>query len=315
MKHSITKSLGSVKYLAIVAILPLCADPVLGGSEVIRDPSAWNYAPLQYYDIVVHGTVREVTADEVSTNALWTQASKTDRMTPVRRVTVDVLDVPRGPSVAAAWTFIVPFTHSQGYDTPYVPGQEVLIAAMYHPGLQGYYLKSYYGRYVRRGEDWVCEETPRGTRTFTDAELREKIRVVEPARVVSDAELIVVGTVDSSAVEVIIGSDSSSAEILRVQMRVDEIRKGHYESGSIAVAMYQGGLYLPAWAKHAPDRFNPGEKWLCFLKKGDAGWYPFAGTNGLLQMTNEGLIYDRRVQYWHDATRIAQLISEVGVQK
>ena len=314
MKHSIT-SLGPVKYLAIVAILPLCADPGLAGSEVIRDPSAWDYAPLQYYDIVVRGTVRDVSADEVSRNALWTQAAKTDRMTPVRRVTLDVLDVLRGPSVAAVWTFIVPFPYMQGYDTRYVHGQEVLIGAMYHPGLESYYLKSYYGKYVRRGEDWVCEDTPRGTRKFTDAELREKIRAVEPRSVVYDAELIVVGTVDSSAAEVITGSDSSAAEILRVQMRVDAIRKGHYEGGSIVVAMYQGGLYLPAWAKHAPDCFKPGEKWLCFLKKGDVGWYPFAGSNGLLRVTEEGLEYDRRVPYWHDATRIDELISEGGVQK
>jgi len=291
---------------------------VVGSSELMR-PGEWDFTPLLYYELVVTGQIISVNSGDVSDADLsWASPELDARLskycTSVKYVTLNVTSVLRGPLVSDV-TIVVPLPmFEKSYDTRYVQGDTVLMSAIYHSRLKSYYLKDPYGKYTFRNGEWVCENTSRGTRTFSDEILRAKVKDMEIANVTKEAELIVIGTVKSHKKEKIFGEDSTVAILVTVTLEVAEIKKGPVDGEEIAVNMITSGFYTPAWRTHVPKQMAVGQKWLAFLKRNEFGWYPFAGTNGLLRIEGEELIYDERVPFWHTKQEIDRLITRDGNQ-
>lgn len=299
---------------AWVAFLTLGAPgTILAESEVVRDPSAWDFAPLLYYDRVVCGTVISTSYASVSTADLHMdppdrRATWGDFKAHAIRVTMQVHEVLRGIATANVDTFLV--LYDSGNNPLYPTGGEMVVCLKYHPFLKTYIQGSRYGRYRRAGEDWKSERTARGERTFTDAELRSKIAAVDVDHVAMEAELIIDAIVESADTSDFYGPDSSAAEMLTVTFKIQSIQKGSFPGEMIEMKGLMSGMYLPAWRKHIPRSFVAGQRWMCFLKKNDVGWYPFAGTNGLLRIENEVLIYDDRVPFWHSKQYVDRAIAK-----
>jgi hypothetical protein len=188
----------------------------------------------------------------------------------------------------------------------------MLICASIHPRLGMYYHSGCYGRYVRKADSWRSGPTPRGDRAFADSALRQKVAEVSIDRVTEQADLVFVGTVESMSESTFSGPDGSTAAQLTVMFAVDEVRKGVSTATQVPVAMLTAGMYLPAWRKHVPNGFEVGQRWLCFLKKNEVGWYPFAGSNGLLRVEADQLIYDNRDPLWHTKAAVDQTLRGAG---
>ena len=131
---------------------------------------------------------------------------------------------------------------------------------------------------------------------------------MEPERVAADAELVLIGTVESVRKSDMIGPDSSWAEQVVLSMKVEKVRKGHFEDQTIDIVMLTRGFYLPAWRKPVPTDYSVGQRWLCFVKRNEVGWYPFAGSNGLFRIQESQLVYDDTVPFWHDMKEVDHMI-------
>ena len=308
-----------VPALALCVVTTLTASIALGTSEIVRDPKSWDFAPLLYSDRIVRATVVSVSLIEVPSSDLWMdppelRAQLGERKVPVLQAAVRVREVLRGP-----------MTTPEGNDTLLVwdnaievvlpIGREVLLCEYFHRDLKAYYQAGSYGRYVRKGKQWLSEQTARGQRRFSDEEIRAKIASMDIDHVASDAELIVEGIVESFAESDFVGPDSSVAGMITITFKVASVEKGTLADDVIVVKTLVNGLYLPEWRKHVPESYAVGQRWLCFLKKNDVGWYPFAGTNGLLRIEHDGLVYDERVPFWYSREQVAKAIADAQSAK
>ncbi len=262
---------------------------------------------MLYYDLVVRGTVVSVRSDRVSSMDLWMlppscAEAMSKRLSGIRRVTLDIREILRGPDVGTSLQIVVP-NFDQAYRTPYTPGDTLVVCLNYHERLNSYYVKSPYGKYVRRDGRWVCEETERGTRDFSDEDIRAKIESMEITNVAREAELIVTGNVTSVEKQEIEEPDGA-ATLVTLGMKISRVRKGEYSGDTISVVMITAGLHLPEWRKHVPSQYAIGQEWLACLRRGPRGWYPFAGTNGFFRVENGSLIYDERVPYWYTEKQV-----------
>jgi hypothetical protein len=304
-----------VKVALVVCILiTLTAPAVFATSEVGRGPKSWDFAPLLYYDRVVRGTVVSSSLTAVSGNDLGMyppdlRAKVGDMKITVVRVALDVSEVLRGPSSAAADTFLATGDIAESLDA-YSEGVEVLVCMKYHPLLRTYYQGSSYGVYMRAGSDWCSLQTAHGHRIFGDEEIRAKIASMDIDHVASDAELVVEGIVEALAESEIFGPDSSRAGIVALTFKVASVKKGTFADDTVVVKAIINGFYLPVSSTHVPRSFAVGQRWLCFLKKNELGWFPFAGTNGLLRIEGDGFIYDERVPFWCSREQVAKAIAD-----
>ena len=280
----------------------------------MRDPNAWDFAPLLYYDLVVRGTIVEVEDFEVTEADLWMDPPEIAEITGnnvkmASRVKLEVLEVMRGPNVGQMTDIIVP-TYRPQYNTRYEQGDELILCANYHPGIGSYFLKSTYGKYIYKNQKWLCEGNARGNRYFTDSEIRQQIMSMSLDNVITEAELIIDGTIESIETGWFESPSGSGADMVTLGIRVQHIHKGQYSDPKITVVMLTAGIYLPEWRKHVPRGYAEGQEWLLFLRNGPLGWYPFAGTNGLLRVETNQLIYDERVLFWHNRKSIEEKIAE-----
>jgi hypothetical protein len=284
---------------------------------IILDPRGWNYEPLEFYELVVTGTIVNVRSDRVSLSDLWMDPPETaihtkDRYSRVKYVTLDVRDVLRGPALSEVTIMVAMFTEQ--YDTEYREGETVLLCANYHLVLETYYLQSSYGKYVYRDGQWVCEIPFGGSLSLTNEVVREMIDDMSITNVAAEAELVVVGEVTSIETEEIRAADGSPATVTILKLRIQEVRKGTYEPGEVTIRMISAGLYWPAWRRHVPYRYQleVGQQWYAYLKRDESGWYPFAGSNGMFLVRNEQLYYDARVPLWHSKQVVDRLTPRKG---
>ncbi len=298
-----------------------CAVPIaaLASGEVIRDPGAWDFAPLLYYDRIISGTVHSASVTEISAADLSMyppelRAKIGDPKITVVRVAFQVREVLRGPSAPGQQEFLAVGDVGQALDA-YKSGAELLVCMKYHPLLTTYYQGSSYGVYRREGGAWKSLNTARGERSFGDLEIREKISSMDLKSVVAEAELIVDGEIENVDTTTVLGPDKSSAEMLTLTIRIRSVKKGAFPNDVIQVKGITRGMYLPTWRKHMPHSMVAGQRWLCFLKKNELGWYPFAGANGLLRESDGSYIYDERVQFWYSRDKVVKAISDVEGQR
>ncbi len=303
----------------IIAALLLCSAvapsaPVYA-SEMIIDSRGWNFYPLEFSELVVIGEVSRVHLEKVSQADLWMDppevAARTrDIYTSATRIELSVREVLRGAAGPNLDALIVMF--NDDYRCDYEVGATVLLCLNWHPRLQAYYLQSSYGKYLYRDSNWVCDVPSNGRRMLTDHEVRQMIAATSIGQVTKDAELIVVGDVVSVQRKNVTIDDGARVNLTTLVLRVREIRKGSYKDSEIAMNMISGGRYWPAWRKLVPRRFEVGETWYAYLKKDIHGWFPFAGSNGLLLLHDGQLIYEvrgSRVPYWRDTATVDRLAS------
>lgn len=297
-------------FLILLAIVPT---PVLATSEIVRDPSAWDFAPLLYYDRVVRGTVISASLTQVGSADLSMfppelRATAGNMKVTVVSVTIKISEVLRGPQDLENGVFLAVGDIAEALDV-YQAGSELLVCMKYNPLLKVYYQGSDYGIYMRDGTAWTSMKTARGQRTFSDGDVRARIASMDLEPVALAAELIVKGEVRSVDTTEVAGPDGSTAEMLTVTLNVQSVEKGSFDNDSIQVKALVSGMYLPAWRKHVPTSFAKGQQWLCFLQKNEVGWYPFAGANGFLRISEAGYVYDDRVPFWNSPEKVASAIT------
>ncbi len=296
-------------FLILAGFVP---STVLATSEIVRDPKSWDFAPLLYYDRVVRGTVISASLTDVGSADLsmfppWLRATAGNPKVTVVSVTMKISEILRGPLGLENGSFLAVGDIAEALDV-YQAGSELLVCMKYHPLLKVYCQGSDYGIYMRDGTAWTSMMTARGQRTFSDGDVRAKIASMDLEHVASTAELIVKGEVQSVDTTEVAGPDGSTAEMLTVTLNVQSAEKGSFDDDAIQVKALVSGMYLPAWRKHVPTSFVKGQQWLCFLQKNEVGWYPFAGTNGFLRVSESGYIYDDRVPFWYSPEKVAAAI-------
>ena len=305
---------GKIRAVLVCALLG--ATPTGAGIEIVRDPSAWDYAPLLYSDLVVRGSISSLSEADVSTADLWMdpperRAKVPDMKRTMLFVSIDVAEVLRGPAVPSKQTFLV-WDDLAEAKRAYRIGNEMIVCGYHHSILNTYYQTTPYGRYLREGDGWRTEETSRGRRLFADSELRAKISSMALSIVAGEADLIVQGVIQSVAKGTVYGPDSTSAELVSIDVRIEVVKKVRVDGDVVTVVALTRGLYLPAWRAHVPRDYAIGQRWLCFLKRNEFGWFPFAGTNGFLRVEQDGYVYDERTPYWLSKDRIESAITEAS---
>jgi hypothetical protein len=300
-----TAILGVVAFLLTITASSLAS----ATTEVVRDPKAWDYAPLWYSDRIVRGPVVSTSYDRVSLSDLWNDSPEVratrlpNDTIPVVRVAIRVDEVLRGPALPLGQEYAFLAWDMQGI---FPIGLEMVVCLYQHPVLKAYHQASAYGRYVRKRKNWVSEDTPRGRRSFSDADMRGKIASMDLHHVATEAELVFEGDIDSVAWSDFVAPDSTSAALVTLDFRVRSVHKGAHAGEAIQVKALGEGMYLPEWRKHIPPSLEAGQRWICFLRKNEIGWYPFAGTNGWFRVSGDSLIYDERVRFWHSPQEVRE---------
>lgn len=250
---------------------------------------------------------------KVDTGDIWMSPNRSGAEAALLRVTLKATRILRGPRVDEKFSFLCTGDTMEA-SSFFLDGREVLVCGKYNTKVGTYYQSSRYGRYWNDAGTWKSELTPRGARAFNDAQLTEKINSVDMANVAAEATLAIDGTIVSHDFSPIVGPDSSTAELVTFVMRVNRVLKGSHADSTITIVAITRGLYMPAWRAHVPPppSYQVGQRWLCLLKKNAIGWYPFAGTNGFLRMTDTGYCYDERVAFWHSVKQVERTIEEVA---
>ena len=296
--------------LLVAGIVCLQSTQVCATGEMILDSRGWNFYPLEFGHLVVTGEVEEIRADQIPRGDLFMDPPEVPerlRSTPinVQRVRLRVFEVLRGDlGGRTELTLVVPSFN----DSRYAVGDTVALGLCYHPVLHEYYLQSRFGKYVRRDSAWLCSVPP-GERKLSDPELRAMVAATDIEHVTRDAELILVGRVRASR-ETKESFEGEVAVVRRVSFDVLRILKGEAIGDTVSVAMIRAGSYVPAWRKTVPGEFKPGETWYLYLKRGEIGWYPFAGSNGMLLLQDNHLVYDERgfrIEYWRSKAEVDRL--------
>jgi hypothetical protein len=191
------------------------------------------------------------------------------------------------------------------------PGSEMLICVYYHPRLKMYYQTGYQSRYFRGTDGWLSGPTPVDEHVFPDLALRELIQETAIETVATNAELVVEGVIESVITSKANGPDGSSGQLVTLLLNVEAVKKGHLVANPIKIVAITRGIYWPEWRRTVPKSYAVGQRWLCFLRLNDQGWYPFAGSDGLFQVVDDKLVYAERVEYWESKLRVEKVIESV----
>ena len=292
--------------LRLVALALLSSGAIAQASSP-DETAEWDYGALKSSDLVARGTVVAVVPGEVLSSDFWSEARRTEATERVGFVTISVEEVLRGPTVDGDFRFMV---HRSPEEVRIVfsVGSEVLVALFYHPRLHVYYQALYSSRFFRSESEWLAGPTLLEERLFSDEELRQQLRETAIETVADDAELVVEGVIESVAESIISGADGSSARLVTITLVVENVGKGSLPKSPLQIVALTRGAYWPEWRKRVPKNYSTGQRWLCFLRHNEQGWYPFAGSNGLFQIVDGKLIYAERVEYWHTKASVDEII-------
>ncbi|MDH4039004.1 MAG: hypothetical protein OEV86_16135 [Candidatus Krumholzibacteria bacterium] len=254
------------------------------------------YDPLLWSPLIVRGFVEECGTRRVPQSEFYPgrpdlgSANPPGALYAVYFVRVRVVETLRG-SVSGP---TVELDNTQNNYCSLLPLQhEVIVCASFNPVILGgsYATGDQYGFFGRDGNVWIpgvrrSQEAPPPAAHYphypemTDAQLRARIAQVGLPAVTREADLIVTG-------DVVAAIDGDRAT--QVTLRVADLLKG---TAADSVAFLTGG----GWHYGRPDSRlgpapKPGERWVAFLKMGTAGYFAFAGCNGLMRVDGERLIY------------------------
>jgi hypothetical protein len=277
--------------VAVGATLALAISP----ARVSAD--AWSYRDeMLYTDLVVRGIVQKTEGMRVPVQDYMPGDPRPDVTIPVSVVTLQVLEVLKGHHKGAMLTFVVPGGEpgspvglaDLSYDL--APGEEEVFSLVFWKPMRGgsYMLRSDLGRWDRSAGKWVNRED--AAVSVSKDEINAMVEPGQPAEMFRNADLVVVGTIEGIHPE-----KRGAATVETVSVRVVESWKGEAGGTVDFQAVSKGGFDL-AWWRPVP-KLSRGEQWVFFLKKLDGGYFPFAGTNGLLRVVDGRLLQNNAIDY------------------
>jgi hypothetical protein len=282
---------------------------------------------ILYSDLVVRGVITDIETGLVTMDNWLSATHRPDRRLPITKVELDIKEVIKGYWQEQRLTFVSPggYPPDSGdrddirvdihidtdrfkYSYNYTVGEEIIVALRYSPRMVGgsYMVGSDEGRYIKRNGEWVNQGTNEAS--ISIKEMRELARSVEPVSLVSDADVVVSGIVR----EVSIDTLGRFTEIQRILLSVDRIWKGTGMSDKVEFAMViKRGKGLP-WYRGPVPAIGIGEEWVCFLKNGPCGLFPFAGMNSLLQLVGDEVVRNKSVRCSYSRSDLLTILKESG---
>jgi hypothetical protein len=264
-----------------------------------------------YSELVVHGVIVSLGSEMVPYDSLFV-IKKPGREFPVTVIGVRIQEVLKGAwpdgEIRAVLTGDpkVGGVH-MGVSYDYEVGEEVILCLHYEEKIMGgvYRLWGDAGSFVMRGGEWMTRgDDPK---VLCWSSIIEQACATDPARMVADADAVVLGTVETIKRQKV-GSASMSGTADCAAVRVKEAWKGASTGQAILVRAIRHGTNL-SWYAPVPS-LAAGESYLMFLKRDDVGFYPFVGFNGFLKVEGEQLIMNGHVTYSIPTSRMRNTIRE-----
>lgn len=245
---------------------------------------------LTYDDLVFIGLLRSF--DVVSsTNGEWGfKDDPAEGKLTMATLTFSVQEVLKGTWASKKITIL---TLDLGFATA-MP-RSALVSAYYSPGVLG-------GRYIIRDKGEVMTpsgafrswESLNGKVSMTFPEIRELIEKTHPIHLARNDDLVaechLIGVSDST-----VWVHEREQSVVKVHAEVLDLLSGSAQGKDVYFLMPKSMLPSPPWAHVYPRDIAVGQDWIVFLRRAEFGLYPWAGSNGMLRVEGEDLIYDERV--------------------
>jgi hypothetical protein len=279
-------------------------------SEVVsasKDYHRWRWTSrdeLLYSDLAIYGVIVDLTTERVSINEYTPNTWKGDEATfPITNLKLRVIEVLSGSwdedvlwAVAPGGFPGDPPHAGLGFSYDYSIGDTTVICFMYNRSLKGgsYTVRTDKGRFVFRNGLGICQHA--GSRNLTLGQIRETVEAGQLKSVIEEADVIGIGTVTQIREPVDRTDSGMDKQIEHVEVKVSSLIKGEIKDDVVTFKMIRKGFYDPPWRENVPN-IKRKQKLFFFLKKGNVGFYPFAGSNGLFRVDGEALLYNDRMKY------------------
>jgi hypothetical protein len=167
------------------------------------------------------------------------------------------------------------------------------------------------GRFIFRNGVGICQHSK--CENLTINKIRKITNTAAIKEVIKESDIIIIGMIlgiskpkDYYSPKIV---TESSTLVDHVRIKVEEEMKGYIEKDTITIRMMRMGTFLPNWKIWTPKLYA-GERWYFFLKKGEIGYFPFAGSNGLFKIEDNKLIKNGRVVYSLNKAQLQKKVLE-----
>ncbi|MEJ2719790.1 MAG: hypothetical protein P8181_01435 [bacterium] len=289
---------------------------------------------ILYGDLVVRGVITDLVPEIVSEDNYIQDTPTPEEGFPITNVDLDVLEVIKGywpdqrlrAIVLGGYPDGVPndsgiivdiLGKGYGYSYNYNVGDEVILVLNYRRAMKGgsFVVAQDEGRYIKSGDEWVNQGTK--DTTISLEEIRDLARSTLPQNLFEKADVVALGTVEDASLDTERYSEVSPITNLRrndiqwITLRVSQLFKGKPEGPTIRFEMVVRGGDNLSWYRPVPT-IREGEEWLCFLKIGPDGLFPFAGVNGLLKMDGDVVWRDNYIKCKYSRSELLNLLPRQG---
>ncbi len=307
----ITLAKGATMRWRLVLLALQCGVLLLGVTGTARSSTRASglsyYDPLLYTQLIVRGTIEDTQLEDIRRGD-WgsTPRGLEDGRRTIRVLRFRIREVLKGVfnqnHISVAMSL-------GGLDTgSLMVGDERILCLHFKKSLKGgsYFLRSGGGIFApSTGGRWIRQ---RGAEAFSLSELRARIGTGKMEHVVREAEIIAVGTIKSRNMSPMTSPNNERLDVIEYTLQIEQLLKGNVRD-QVTFKTIEKGLYSPDWRVFVPAGMKPGERWYVFLKKGTVGYYPFAGTNGLLKIEGQNLIYNNQMEYHYKKGELDKLIT------
>jgi hypothetical protein len=243
---------------------------------------------LKYDDLVFVGSLVDVRFSN-TTNRDWDLSWSPDEEFTMATMTFQAEEVLRGSS-SESDIRVLTVDLSLAKDIP----SRALICCYYAPRVLG-------GSYLLRDEEEVMVATREsnwrplsGVGEMSIAEIRAAVKAVDVLSLAKSADLVVTGTVadriDTMSVEI----NGASFRVAVRKLGISEVLRGEWTSDTVQFVTPLDPLPTKPWALRYCREMAPGQKWVLFLAKQPFGFVPLEGSNGMLRVSENSLIYENR---------------------
>jgi len=269
-----------------------------------------NHDSLLYAPLIVRGVVESYTRGSVPFHE-WggeeLSAEIRDRPFPIRIARVRILEVMKGGY--RGQSIEIGVIRTAGDMVELIEGENYILCLWYRDELRGgsYYLSSARSVFLYSGGGWIhCSD---GTIFEPDA-IRSLLKTTTIPYLAAHADLVAVGDIRAIEMTTLTGPNGERAKVRECTMTVSSVLKGEVVGRTVTFKMIIKGQYSPPWRTRVPWAMNVGETWYVFLKKGEVGYYPVGGANGLLKVEGRHLIYDNAVPFPYLKVQADSLVEE-----
>jgi len=279
----------------------------LGGTRAFVE----EYYHLKYSEIVVSGTIVDIEEEMFSLESFYgIDTGEKEVFAKVKRVTIDVAEVWRGSVPQPEFTFLVPL--SSNYEQNYRLQDQVVVSCKRRPDLGGeLQLSGDSGRFILNGDKWVCQDTGEGS-GIGATELVAVMSSTDLDTITDNAELVIEGQIIGLNRRKMVGPDGKTSIVLTITFKTLVEYKGSGGQSEVDVVIVESGYYSPAWRRLMTLRYEEGQRWIVFLKMGEAGYYPFAGKSGWFRIEKDKMFYGGDREYDKSSEGISLLLETGG---